>query len=66
MSESVKNLINSVNKQDYTAAKSQFESLMAQKISDAFENKKIEIASQMTEGTEGSQTEVIEESNQNG
>ena len=52
MSENVKNFINSVQQKDYTAAKDMFQGAMAEKISVAFENKKIELASQMTEGTQ--------------
>ena len=52
MSENVKNFINSVQQKDYTAAKDMFQGAMAEKISAAFENKKIELASQMTEGTQ--------------
>jgi len=52
MSENVKNFIDSVQNKDYTAAKDIFQGAMAEKISAAFENKKIELASQMTEGTQ--------------
>jgi len=52
MNENVKNFIDSVKSQDYTSAKDQFQTVMADKINSAFENKKIELASQMTEGTQ--------------
>jgi len=48
MNENVKNFVQSVEKQDYTAAKDQFQTVMADKINSAFENKKIELASQMS------------------
>ena len=57
MSENVKNFINSVQQKDYTAAKDMFQGAMAEKISVAFENKKIELASQMTEGTQSNLTD---------
>lgn len=50
MNENIKNFIDSVDNQDYAGAKANFEAALAQKVSDAFENKKIEIASQMVEG----------------
>ena len=50
MSENVKNFINSVKQQDYTTAKSEFQTVMADRINSAFENKKIELAKGMTEG----------------
>ena len=52
MNENVKNFIDSVNSQDFANAKSEFQAAMAQKVNDAFENKKVEIASQMTSGSE--------------
>jgi len=64
MSENVKNFINSVQQKDYTAAKDMFQGVMAEKISAAFENKKIELASQMTsvdEATENEDTDQIDE-----
>ena len=51
MSKKVQDFVQQVNKQNFSAAKGSFESAIAEKISVAFENKKIEIASQMTEGT---------------
>jgi len=48
MNENVKNFVQSVEKQDYTAAKDQFQAVMADKINSAFENKKIELAAQMS------------------
>jgi hypothetical protein len=48
MNENVNNFIDSVQKQDYTAAKDEFQTAMAEKINSAFENKKIELASQMS------------------
>ena len=48
MNENVKNFVQSVEKQDYTAAKDQFQTVMADKINSAFENKKIELAAQMS------------------
>lgn len=47
MNENVNKFIDSVQKQDYTAAKDEFQTAMAEKINSAFENKKIELASQM-------------------
>ena len=47
MSEKVQDFVQQVNKQDFSAAKGSFESAIAEKISAAFENKKIELASQM-------------------
>jgi len=47
MNENVNNFINSIQKQDYTTAKDEFQTAMAEKINSAFENKKIELASQM-------------------
>ena len=51
MSEKVQDFVQQVNKQDFSAAKGSFESAIAEKISAAFENKKIDLASQMSEGT---------------
>ena len=51
MNENVKNFIDSVNSKDYAAAKDEFQAAMAQKVSDAFETKKVEIASQMSGST---------------
>ena len=50
MSKKVQDFVQQVNKQDFSAAKGSFESAMAEKINSAFENKKIEIASQMAAG----------------
>ena len=50
MSKKVQDFVQQVNKQDFSAAKGSFESAIAEKISAAFENKKIELASQMVEG----------------
>ena len=47
MSKKVQDFVQQVNKQDFSAAKGSFESAIAEKISAAFENKKIELASQM-------------------
>jgi len=47
MNENVNKFIDSVQKQDYTAAKDEFQAAMAEKINSSFENKKIELASQM-------------------
>jgi hypothetical protein len=52
MNENVNKFINSVQQQDYTTAKDEFQAAMAEKINSAFENKKIELASQMAEGTQ--------------
>ena len=49
MSENVKNFIDSVNKQDYATAKTEFQTAMAERVNSAFENKKIELAQNMTE-----------------
>jgi len=49
MSEKVTNFINSVKQQDYATAKSEFQTAMAERVSSAFENKKIELAKNMTE-----------------
>ena len=59
MSEKVTNFVNSVKQQDYATAKSEFQTAMAERINSAFENKKIELAKNMTEGTQ-----VEEESEQ--
>ena len=47
MSKKVQDFVQQVNKQDFSAAKGSFESAIAEKINFAFENKKIELASQM-------------------
>ena len=51
MSNNVKNMIDAIKQGNYSTAQSEFKSAIAQKVSSTFENKKIEIASQMTEGT---------------
>jgi len=62
MSENVNNFINSVQTQDYTTAKDEFQSAMADKINSAFENKKIEIAAQMTgDSVVKEETEALDE-----
>ena len=66
MNENVNNFINSVQKQDYTTAKDEFQSAMADKINSAFENKKIEIAGQMSSSVKESvaveeETETLDE-----
>ena len=62
MSENVNNFINSVQTQDYTTAKDEFQSAMADKINSAFENKKIEIAAQMTgDSVVEEETETLDE-----
>lgn len=48
MNENVNKFIDSVKQQDYTTAKDEFQAAMAEKINSSFENKKIEIAAQMT------------------
>ena len=60
MSENVRNFINSVNQQDYTTAKSEFQTVMADRINSAFENKKIELAKNMTEGTNHNDTKGLD------
>ena len=57
MSEKVQDFVQQVNKQDFSAAKGSFESAIAEKISAAFENKKIDLASQMSEGTQSNLTD---------
>jgi len=52
MSENVRNFINSVKQQDYTTAKNEFQASIAERVNSAFENKKIELAKNMTEGTQ--------------
>ena len=47
MSKKVQDFVQQVNKQNFSEAKGSFESAIAEKISAAFENKKIELASQM-------------------
>ena len=47
MSKKVQDFVQQVNKQNFSAAKGSFESAISEKISAAFENKKIELASQM-------------------
>lgn len=51
MSNNVKNMIDAIKQGNYSTAQSEFKSAIAQKVSSSFESKKIEIASQMTEGT---------------
>ena len=57
MNENVKNFVQSVEKQDYTAAKDEFQAVMADKINSAFENKKIELAAKMSSSSDS----VVEE-----
>ena len=57
MSEKVQDFVQQVNKQDFSAAKGSFESAISEKISAAFENKKIDLASQMSEGTQSNLTD---------
>lgn len=52
MSKTVKNMIDAINQGNYSVAQSEFKSAIAQKVSTTFENKKIDIASRMTEGTQ--------------
>jgi len=52
MSKKVQDFVQQVNKQDFSAAKGSFESAIAEKINSTFENKKIELASQMAESTQ--------------
>jgi len=63
MNENVNKFIDSVQKQDYTAAKDEFQAAMAEKINSSFENKKIELASQMAGNSvvEEETTEHLEE-----
>jgi len=62
MNENVNKFIDSVKQQDYTTAKDEFQAAMAEKINSAFENKKIEIAAQMTgEPVVEEETEHLEE-----
>lgn len=61
MNENVKNFIDSVQNKDYTAAKDMFQGAMAEKISAAFENKKIELASQMTSTNESTESDEIDQ-----
>jgi len=63
MNENVNKFIDSVQKQDYTAAKDEFQAAMAEKINSSFENKKIELASQMAGNSvvEEETTENLEE-----
>jgi hypothetical protein len=56
MNENVKNFIDSVNSQDYSNAQAEFQAAMAQKVSDAFETKKVEIASQMSGSSSSAST----------
>ena len=49
MSKKVQDFVQQVNKQNFSAAKGSFESAMAEKILAVFENKKIELASQMVD-----------------
>jgi len=62
MNENVNKFIDSVKQQDYTTAKDEFQAAMAEKINSSFENKKIEIAAQMTgEPVVEEETEHLEE-----
>ena len=61
MSKKVQDFVQQVNKQDFSAAKGSFESAIAEKINFTFENKKIELASQMAEGTEIAESEEIDQ-----
>ena len=49
MSKKVQDFVQQVNQQNFSAAKGSFESAIAEKINSFFENKKIDLASQMTE-----------------
>ena len=49
MSKKAQDFVQQVNKQNFSAAKGLFESAMAEKILAVFENKKIELASQMVD-----------------
>ena len=49
MSKKVQDFVQQVNKQNFSEAKGLFESAMAEKILAVFENKKIELASQMVD-----------------
>jgi len=60
MSERVTNFVNSVKQQDYATAKTEFQTAMAERVNSAFENKKIELAKNMTEGTNRGNTESID------
>lgn len=46
-SEKISRFMNSVQKQDFSSAKNQFNAIMAEKIDSALENKKIDIATRM-------------------
>jgi len=59
MNENVKNFVTSVEKQDYAAARTEFQNAMATKIDSAFENKKIELAQSMA--TDKGVNEEVEE-----
>jgi len=65
MNENVKNFIDAVNSQNFADAKSEFQAVMANKVNDAFETKKIEIAQSMADGSElqatNEETEVLDE-----
>jgi len=51
MNENVKKFVAAVKEQDYAAARVEFQNAMATKIDSTFENKKIELAKNMTEST---------------
>jgi len=62
MNENVNKFIDSVKQQDYTTAKDEFQAAMAEKINSTFENKKIELASQMAgESVVEEETEHLDE-----
>lgn len=50
--QNIESFLSSLESKDYAGAKGSFDSLMASKISDAFETKKVELASGMVDKTE--------------
>ena len=60
MSKKAQDFVQQVNKQNFSAAKGLFESAMAEKILAVFENKKIELASHMAEGTQITESQMVE------
>jgi len=58
MSEHIRGIIDALADKDYTSAKSAFDFAVADKMSDALETRRIEIASSLYDGSGASEEEI--------
>jgi len=58
MSENIRSMIDALADKDFSSAKTAFDSILSDKMNDALETRRIEIASSLYDGSDASEEEI--------